>query len=306
VPKIIYIICPVYFDVKSFLLLREKVISLKLSTSKLNFIIVDDSASLDPEISDLKKYSDVNILTFPYNLGHQAALVAGLRSSISQFADDDFVITMDSDLEDNPSDIPKLIEMLHSKPHSVALAVRTQRKENIFFKLMYICFKILFKGLTGIHINNGNFACYSGSTIKRIIFHPYFNLCYSSTFRALKLTLSEVPCAREKRIIGKSHMNFTSLITHGFKMLMPFIDIISIRALCFFFSVLFVTLASLIFVTYLKFFTMLAIPGWTSSMLLSMVIILILSMTNFFIIFIMFSHSKSFQMNFLQAERNHH
>jgi hypothetical protein len=87
---------------------------------------------------------------------------------------------------------------------------------------------------TGITVKTGNFSCFKARAIKKVIHHPFFDLCYSSVFLSLKLNLNLVPCERGLRYHGESKMNSIGLISHGIKMLMPFLDRISIRLLvCF-------------------------------------------------------------------------
>lgn len=51
-----------------------------------------------------------------YNLGHQGAIVLGLRKLAGIIDDNDIVVTMDSDGEDSPEDIPSLVAPLLKTP----------------------------------------------------------------------------------------------------------------------------------------------------------------------------------------------
>jgi hypothetical protein len=67
--------------------------------------------------------------------------------------------------------------------------------------------------------------------LKQIIQHPYFDLSYSSALLAIRAPRTFVGCRRGERYAGKSKMHTFALMIHGFRMLMPFIDVITMRLL---------------------------------------------------------------------------
>ena len=87
-------------------------------------------------------------------------------------------------------------------------------------------------------------------------------------------------------------MNFTSLIMHGLRMLMPFLDIITVRALIFFGVFFLLSLFIGAIILYFKFFTIFAIPGWSSQLFAVMIVLSIISAGNFFILFTLYSQSS--------------
>ncbi len=237
--KTIWICCPVYFDVKSFNEIRKRVLSdanklFEFGIDAIKFVVADDSAGFDPEVKDLLIYEDIQIIAMQVNSGHQKAVVTSLRLISNQIHESDLVVTMDGDGEDNPSDIPRLLNALReSVGTQIVVAKRTSRSETIKFKLMYKFFKIFFIIMTGKKITSGNFAIQTAKNIQRTIFRTSFDLCYSSSLVALNPNLIYVECARSPRFEGQSKMNTYSLISHGIRMLMPFWERISVRLLGF-------------------------------------------------------------------------
>jgi hypothetical protein len=65
---------------------------------------------------------------------------------------------MDSDGEDRPHDIRKLIDHWRVAPNSVVCAQRAERSETISFKALYAIYKLIFKLLTGARNDFGNFC----------------------------------------------------------------------------------------------------------------------------------------------------
>jgi hypothetical protein len=239
----VWFVTPCYFDVDSFRELRKRCLLVAqkcLPELEPELILVDDTGGQDPQVEQLQSDSLITVITPPYNLGHQGAIVFALRSLAAQIAPEDYVVTLDCDGEDRPEDIPDLISRLNSRPHdlyAVSLAQRTKRSETLIFRFMYFFFKAFFASLSGETIKSGNFAAFRGLFVQSVIFHPYFDYCYSSSLVALPLRRSQVALPRGVRYFGKSKMNILSLIGHGFRMLLPFSERIATRGIIFFGSV---------------------------------------------------------------------
>jgi hypothetical protein len=296
-----WIFTPVYRDVGSFRILRERLLEVLADpslapTGPVRFVIIDDTAGQDPEIRLLRELGDVTVLQPPFNLGHQRALVYALRKVLPRVDDDAAVVTLDADGEDRPEDLPRLLAPLAGKPESerkVVLALRTKRRESLGFKIFYRLFRLLFRSLTGATVRSGNFAAMPGSIAKRALLHPTFDLSYSSAILALDLPIEYVPCERGERYEGRSKMTYGRLAMHGLRMLMPFTDRIAIRALAVFvfFGVLGALLALL--VVCFKLFTSSAIPGWTSYIALGALIVSLVALGNFVSLFVLFSQTRA-------------
>jgi polyisoprenyl-phosphate glycosyltransferase len=227
----LWIVSPMLHDTTSFLRVRDEVLAgCAPVDGPVRFVVVDDSAGSDREVDQLRSLDDVDVLTPPFNLGHQRAIVFGLRRIADDVAPDDVVVTMDSDGEDQPGDVPRLVAALTDRT-ALVVAERTERSESLPFRLMYVCFRLLFRLLTGAAVRSGNFAAQRGDSLVTTIGHPSFDLCYSSTLLTLRRPMAQVPCARGVRFAGHSRMNKHSLIAHGIRMMLPFSERIAVRLL---------------------------------------------------------------------------
>lgn len=227
-----WVVSPMLHDTESYLRVRSETIDACADRDdELRFVVVDDSAGTDPELSRLQPQDDVEVITAPFNLGHQRAIVHGLRILADRVDDDDLVVTMDSDGEDQPSDVPRLLDALDEQGVALALARRTQRSESVLFRLLYGLFRVAFRTLTGTTVRSGNFAVQRGDSLRATIGHPAFDLCYSSSLLALRRPTAMVPCARGSRFAGRSRMNAQSLMAHGVRMMLPFAERIAVRAM---------------------------------------------------------------------------
>jgi hypothetical protein len=217
-------------DTESFVRLRRETIEACADIDlDLVFVVIDDSAGTDPDVVVLEEFGDIRVLTPPFTLGHQRAIVYGLRHILDDVHDTDIVVTMDSDGEDQPADVPRLLLSLPTENVPLAVAQRTKRSEPLRFRLMYVVFRVMFRMLTGTTIRSGNFAAQRGDSLAATIQHPSFDLCYSSTLLALRRPTATVPCARGRRFAGTSRMNTYALIAHGVRMLLPFSERIAVR-----------------------------------------------------------------------------
>lgn len=296
----IWFVCPSYFDITSFLKLRTDCLDACAPLrTPLRFLVIDDSAGVDKGTKAVEPLNDVTLISPPLNVGHQRALVLGLRYLSEHCADEDIIVTMDADGEDRPIDIPSMISVLNDAPESiqkVSIARRTTRTTTIKFQVLYVGFLILSRCLTGRVIRSGNFAAYRGILLKNMIFHPLFERCYSATLLALKLDRTFIPCPRGVRYEGKSKMRMTDLIIHGYRMMMPFLDQICIR-LMLVVGVVCIALTAIISILLLSyFFSLFVIPNW---MFASLVVLLLFGgmlFTNFVVLFTVFSQSQEIRL----------
>jgi polyisoprenyl-phosphate glycosyltransferase len=300
-------VVPVYRDVECFLILRPRLLeqaerALAGMPFEPHFVVIDDTAGLDPQVRELRALPDTVVLTPPFNLGHQRAIVFGLRTIAPETSAEDLVVTVDADGEDRPEDLPRLLRpLLDAAPGArvLSLARRTKRRETVPFKLLYLGFKIFFRSLTGLLVHTGNFAAYRGWLLNRVVFHPHFDLCYSSTLLSLNLPAEFVPCERGSRYAGRSRMGYFKLLVHGVRMLMPFIDRIAIRACVAFSLVMGLGVALFLAVGVAIVLTGRPVPGWTTALLLTALVLMtaFVALTNLVVLFTLFSQSQGVSLS---------
>jgi len=299
----LWVVCPSYADVASFTILRQNIIEVlatsELGQRRLHFVVIDDTAGNDPEMAGLAGLPDVSVVTPPFNLGHQRALVYGLRVTAPDIGEGDLIVTMDADGEDQPEDLPRMLAPLIEAPdkhNMLCVARRTERQESFKFQLMYFFFRIMFRTLTGVTVRSGNYAAYRGWLARRMLLHPSFDICYSSTLVSLDMLVTAVPCARGHRYAGQSRMNVFRLFMHGIRMLVPFTDRIAVRALTAFAAMFSVGVLLSLVVVGIRVFTTAAIPGWATATLLGVLTISFVALGNFLVLFAVFSHSRGMSL----------
>jgi len=115
------ILIPTYNEERTIEKLIDLVKKVPLGKIGREIIVIDDCSS-DGTPKILDKYSDsrdVTIITHQVNLGKTPAIMTGLKKSSG-----DYVIIQDADLEYDPMDIAKLLNLALSKPGIVVYGSR--------------------------------------------------------------------------------------------------------------------------------------------------------------------------------------
>ena len=129
------VLVPVYNDQEVLDELSHRLVqTLPQLCNKYEIVLVDDGSKDNSwtKIEELKnKNEHIIAIKLMRNFGQQNAIAAGLDHT-----NGDIVVIMDSDLQDKPEDIPKLIESLLKNDASMAIAKWTSRKDSFFKKIV--------------------------------------------------------------------------------------------------------------------------------------------------------------------------
>jgi hypothetical protein len=268
----IYCLTPVYNDWESFLVLLnhiEKIQSENSTTFLFSIIAVNDGSSEEclPEIKNASL--PTTIINLKINIGHQRAIAVGLQYIYNEVSDHDFVVVMDSDGEDRPEDIIKLIQKSEKeKTSKIIFAQRNKRQESLLFKTGYFFYKYLFYFLTGQKISFGNFSLIPKKLLGKVVHQNNIWNHYSGGIIQSRIPFDKILLDRGKRFSGVSKMNFNSLIIHGLSSIAVYFDFLSLRILRFSLYGIAVCFLSVMYILFQKLFTDTAIPGWASSLIL--------------------------------------
>ena len=276
----IAVVTPVFDDWACFVALVTE-ISSRYTGTGLTFHIygADDGSieSLDAENIELPRDSCVaaiEILHLALNLGHQRAIAVGL-CAIADRANFDAVLVMDSDGEDRPIDIAVLLAASLEHPAHVVLARRTRRSEPPAFMFWYFVYKLGFHLLSGKSINFGNYSLIPMSAVQRLVHMPELWNNLAACILRSRLPCETVPTVRGTRYTGRSTMNLVSLVVHGLSVMSVYSDVIFVRALLVAAFVASVSIAGIAAVTITRVATDLAIPGWATTAVGDLLIILL-------------------------------
>lgn len=206
----------------------------------------------------------VDVLRLRRNVGHQRAIALGL-SYVEANMTCDTVVVMDADGEDDPRDVPRLIERRRQEPgEKIVFAERTRRSEGIVFCVGYLLFRALHWLLTGRGVRVGNFSAVPRERLAGLVVTPELWSHYAAAVFASRQPHCWTPTHRAKRVDGRSKMNFVALVTHGLTAISVFSDVIGVRMLLASTSLGVLAAAGILCVLAVKVLTPLAIPGWAT------------------------------------------
>ncbi|MFA6950906.1 MAG: glycosyltransferase family 2 protein [Lentimicrobiaceae bacterium] len=148
-PKLSVIIC-VYNEEENIKPLN-KWINDSLKGMDYEIVYVDDGSS-DSTIKQIKELNDekVVLVELRKNYGQSSALYAGIEQ-----AKGEYMVTMDGDLQNDPSDIPMMLELAEKEGWDLVAGIRKNRQDGLFFRL--IPSKIansIIRSSTGVHIKD--------------------------------------------------------------------------------------------------------------------------------------------------------
>lgn len=263
------ILMPVFNDwnAASLLLLQidQLFLNEKLAASVL---LIDDGSTTGPSPGQFNRQYQavlrVDVLKLRRNLGHQRAICIGL-SHLSTTFPVGRVVVMDSDGEDDPRDIPRLLERFEAEGRkTIVFAERAKRSENLLFRVFYRLYCGLHRFLVGHRVRVGNFSVIPADRLKSLAVVPELWNHYAAAVFGSRQPYCAVPTHRSKRIAGNSKMNFIALVTHGLGALSAFSDRIGVRMLVMASAFMVLLLFGIVGVVALRLTTDMAIPGWAT------------------------------------------
>ena len=171
------IVIPAYNEAESLpVLLKQIELTLKTHSYDAEVIFINDgSTDNTPEVLEALAVSTqlfpIQVIHFKRNQGKAEALTAGFDAATG-----DFVITMDADLQDDPGEIPKLLDELHSGGYDVISGWKFPRKDPFEKRAFSFIFNNVTAGITGVKLHDMNcgFKAYRTEVVKEL--HLYGDL----------------------------------------------------------------------------------------------------------------------------------
>ncbi|MBU2513826.1 glycosyltransferase family 2 protein [bacterium] len=101
-----------------------------LDGQNIEIIFVDDG-STDDTVKEIKKLDkkEIHLLELQKNYGQSNALYAGI-----EYASGEYIVTMDGDLQNDPADIPAMLDKLKKEDLDLVAGIRKNRKDGMFLR----------------------------------------------------------------------------------------------------------------------------------------------------------------------------
>lgn len=198
------VVIPVFNEEENIRLLHERLKTVLDPLNKEYEVLFVDDGSTDRTLSLLEeiqaKDQRVIVLSLRRNFGQTAAFAAGF-----DFSRGDVVVTMDGDLQNDPADIPKLLELI--KENDLVSGWRKKRKDPFFTRrLPSIIANWLISNVTGVKLHD--YGCslkaYRREVIKNLKLYGEMHRFIPAVASWYGVRVAEVETIHHPRMHGKS------------------------------------------------------------------------------------------------------
>lgn len=210
----ISVVVPVYNEEENLPILVPQIMNVLRSLEKRFEIILVDDGSTDNSFNVIKelsnRYQEVRYLRFKTNAGQSAAFDAGFKNSLG-----DIVVTIDSDLQNDPQDIPKLLSYIPE--YDVVCGWRIQRKDK-FIKRLSSRIANRFRNLftkDSIHDTGCSLKAYKRNWLDRIRLYRGMHRFLPVLLKMEGARIIEVKVSHNPRRFGKSKYNIRNRLFTG-------------------------------------------------------------------------------------------
>lgn len=199
------IIIPVYNEENNLLPLYTELRTVLNKIEAAYEIIYIEDGSTDhsfQKLSELRAIDhSIQVIQFRRNFGQTAAFSAGFTA-----ARGDLIITMDADGQNDPNDIPKLLDKMQEGDYDLVTGWRINRNESILRKLLSKSANLIISRSSQVivHDRGCSLKLFKSDIAKSIRLYGQLHRFMPELASAIGIRIAEVPVNDRKRISGKS------------------------------------------------------------------------------------------------------
>lgn len=164
--RMLSVVLPVYNEETTLPELHRRLTDVMEALGRSYELVFVDDGSTDQSHEILQRMhsedSHIRILKFSRNFGHHIALTAGL-----DYAQGDAVVLMDADLQDQPEEIPRLLET-YEQGFDVVVGIRRNKKFPWYRRMLSQSFRWLLKKSLGVTFAGGVFRILSRRVVEEV------------------------------------------------------------------------------------------------------------------------------------------
>ena len=207
------VIIPVFNEVESIKELYDQLKKGLEQYTPYEIIFVDDGSS-DGSVETIKKLSELDnsiiFIQFHRNYGKSAALSEGFK-----YANGNYVVTMDADLQDDPSEIKNLINKLE-EGYDLVSGWKKDRKDPLSKRLPSKLFNFVTRIVTGVRIHDFNcgLKIYKKAVVKTLELYGGRHRYIPAMAGQKRFKVTEIIVNHRPRIYGETKYGGSRLF-HG-------------------------------------------------------------------------------------------
>lgn len=203
------VVVPVYCEEDSLPALDAEIRAALRATKRVGEIIYVDDGSRDGSREVLQKIvadsagSEIRtrVIVFRTNCGQTAAMAAGIEAAAGTV-----IFPLDGDGQNNPADIPRLLEEMKRKNLDVVSGWRKKRKDNILRKIPSRVANLLIRKFSGVRLHD--FGCtlkaYDATLLKELSLYGEMHRFIPLYLAALGAKIGELAVDHRPRTTGVS------------------------------------------------------------------------------------------------------
>ena len=203
------VIVPVYNEQDNVKKLHQDIVTTMSGLDDDYEIIFVDDGSSDDTVTRLQELSRLSIIQLRKNFGQTAALDAGIK-----LAQGEYIITLDGDGQNPPSEIPKLIKTRQDGDYDVVSGWRAQRQDPLMKKFVSRGANVLRKLLIddGIHDSGCSLKIYKKACFDQLDLYGEMHRFIPAILKLKGYTVGEVMVQHQARTSGISKYNWKRTI----------------------------------------------------------------------------------------------
>lgn len=219
--KKISIIVPVYNEEESVAITHKEITDVMRPLGNAYEIIFVDDGSTDGTLFELKKLFPAEIISFARNFGKSQALQAGFDEATG-----DYIITLDGDLQDDPREIPRLIDAMQSNADLVC-GWKYKRQDSFSRRVASKIANTITRRITKIDIHDMNcgFKIYRRNVARQLQLYGDMHRYIPSVVSSMGFSIGEIKVNHRPRRFGKTKYGFMRFVSSSF----DFITLIFLR-----------------------------------------------------------------------------
>jgi len=197
------VVVPLYNESGNVVALHEKIVAAMRSIGQPFEVIFVDDGSSDATVEECHSVSPLKLIEFRKNFGQTAAFDAGFKA-----AQGEIIITMDGDLQNDPADIPRVLEPLE-KGYDIVSGWRQNRKgldKRFFSRGANLLRRWLIKD--GIHDSGCSLKAYRTECFHDVDLFGEMHRFIPAILQMQGYRVTEVPVQDHPRIHGLTKYNW--------------------------------------------------------------------------------------------------